>query len=374
MLQQMRYLLATIIALTLVCAIATAQRADNAPGLKDAAKKAHLGFKMGTAVSFYGSKDKNGVYGPGLLSGPDSDTPRDAAFRKIIAKEFNLIQTGNELKMSGVWRGVRRGDDGKLTAVCDFANLKTLADYAVTHHLALRGHVMVYNALYQLPSSLFAIDWGKQTATMKPGFAPEDVRDALRSYVKQITRATLAANAAARKLRHVSPLFIAWDVTNECVADDDSANGVNGFRYPKSDAWHQAGPKGIGGDTGGYDYVSDVFKWAEQEMAEDIAAHRDGVAAADRFRLYYNDYNGEWNPKKWQAIKNLVRHVRETGGHIDGMGFQTHLIPGKDDLERGQFAVSIRETIALGLRFSITECDFRIQTPPKENTLEQQRV
>ena len=360
--------------LALAVRAARAQREEKAPGLKDAVKNARLPFRVGTAVSFYGGKDKNGVYNPGLLPGPESDKTRDAAFSKILAREFNLIQPGNELKMSGLWKGVARDGKGKLAAVCDFANLDALAAYAGPRKLAVRGHVMVYNALYQLPGSLFTIDWSKQTATLKPGFSPEDVRDALHSYIAQVVRATLVLNSRARRQQHISPLFTAWDVTNEAVSNDKSTEGVNGFRYPDSDIWRRIGPKGIGGDTEGYDYVSDIFRWAGEEMARDIRSHRDGITEADRFRIYYNDYNGEWNAKKWEAIKNLVRHIRATGGRVDGIGFQAHLIAGKDNLARGQFAVSIQQTIAMGLRFSITENDFRIQIPPKENPLEPQRV
>ena len=374
MLLKMNRLVAALALLALSPGIAQAQREAKMPGLKDAARKAPLPFKVGTAVSFYGGKGKNGVYSPGILPCPASDTQRDAAFGKIIAQEFSLIQPGNELKMSGLWKGVARDGNGKLTAVCDFANLKTLAAYAAPRKLSVRGHVMVYNALYQLPDSLFAIDWSRQTASLRPEFSPEDVRDALHSYVAQVVRATLAANAIARRQHRISPLFIAWDVTNEAVSDEDSASGVNGFRYPKSDVWRRVGPKGIGGDTEGYDYVSDVFQWAEQEMALDISRHQDGITPADRFRLYYNDYNGEWNAKKWQAIKNLIQHIQKTGGRVDGIGFQAHLIAGRDDLAQGQFGVSVQESIALGLRFSITENDFRIQTPPKENALDQQRI
>ena len=360
--------------LTLFSVGAEAQREAKLPGLKTVAAKAHLPFKIGTAVSFYGGKDKNGVYGAGLLPGKDTDPARDAAFRKIIAQEFNLIQTGNELKMSGVWKGVTRDKNGKLTAVCDFANLTTLAAYAIPRKLALRGHVIVYNAFYQLPGSLFAIDWSQQTATLKPEFSAEDVRDALHSYVAQVVKATLSLNARTRKKHRLSPLMTAWDVTNECVSEDNPTGGANGFHYPKDDAWYQAGPKGIGGDTEGYDYVSDIFRWAEEEMANDIRTHVDGITEADRFRLYYNDYSGEWNAKKWEALKNLVRHVKATGGRVDGMGFQTHLIVGKDDLTHAQLETSVKETVAMRLRFSITENDFRIRTPPKETSVEQQRV
>ena len=353
---------------------AEAQRDAKLPGLKTVAAKAHLPFKIGAAVNFYGYKAKGGVYGAGLLPGKDADPVRDAAFGKIITQEFNLIQTSNELKMSGVWKGVTRDKNGKLTAVCDFANLNTLAAYAIPRKLALRGHVIVYNAFYQLPQSLFTIDWSKQTATLKPEFSPEDVRDALHSYVAQVVRTTLTLNARTRKKHRLSPLVTAWDVTNECVSDENPIGGANGFRYPKDDAWYRTGPKGIGGDKEGYDYVSDIFRWAEEEMANDIRTHVDGITEADRFLLYHNDYSGEWNAPKWEAMKSLVRHVKATGGRVDGMGFQAHLLAGKDDLTRSQLETSVKETVAMGLRFSITENDFRIQTPPKEASLEQQRL
>ena len=374
MLNHTRQNLALIALGLLVTSPALAQRDDKTPGLKTVAAKAHLPFKIGTAVSFYGGKDRNGVYGAGLLPGRDSDAERDAAFAKIIAHDFNLIQTGNELKMSGVWKGVKRDKDGKLTAVCDFANLETLAAYAIPRKLSVRGHVIVYNAFYQLPGSLFEIDWSKRTVALKPEFSRNDLRDALHSYVTQVVRATLALNARARREHHLSPLVTAWDVTNECVDDGaEPTKGVNGFAYPKSDDWYRLGPRGIGNDSDGYDYVSDIFKWAKEEMDYDLRFHPDGITNADRFRLYYNDYSGEWNPKKWEAMKNLVRHIRETGGRVDGMGFQTHLLAGKDDLTHAQLAKSVQETIAMGLRFSITECDFRIKTPPTDASLEEQR-
>ena len=370
------HLLYYLISLAVISTNTSVNAQDNSKkiGLKEVAKRAKLPFKIGTAVNFYGQKDKSGPYAPGILSGTNSDAVRDAAHEAILNRDFNLIQTGNELKMFGIWKGVKRDEAGKLTAVCDFNNLKLMADYAIPRKLSLRGHVIVYNAFYQLPQSLFNIEWSKQTAALKPEFTPQDLRDALHSYVSQVVHETLAVNATARRKHRIKKLFVAWDVVNEAVADDDSSNGANGFKYPKNDAWHDAGPKGVGGDSFGYDYVSDVFKWTEEEMLKSIALKAEGVTEADRFSLYYNDFSGEWNPKKWEAMKNLVKHIKETGGRVDGMGFQTHLLANKGDVSAFQLDASIKESIALGLRFSITECDFRIRFDSKEGTLEQQRA
>ena len=86
------------------------------------------------------------------------------------------------------------------------------------------------------------------------------------------------------------------------------------------------------------------------------------VTAADKFALYYNDYNLEGNQDKLAHVLNMIRHIRRGQARVDGLGFQAHVSAG--GLDTAQLDRNVATTIAAGLRFSVTEADCAIQETP----------
>lgn len=331
-------------------------------------------FRIGTAVILTGTQSLYPVNGylPGLLTA----STRDRAYQAIIQGQFNQIEPGNEMKMMSLWTGgvalvnghyVAKtnlyGANGPLMQSCAWAE-------AQRPRLTVRGHCMVYYQDYTLPTfpadqpALFIRDSaGKRT--LNPVYKPSDLRDMLESYVQQVVDATMAQNAQSRE-RYGYKVMAMWDVTNEVVSEDakDADLPGLGFAYRANDPWHNAGPAGSEASAG-YDYVNDIYRWAAQEMKKNIGKTLAGrnITAADKFELYYNEYNLEWSPSKMTRVLNMIRHIRQGGGEVDGLGFQTHI--QANGLNTKQFETNINAAIAAGLRFSVTEADCTINETPK---------
>ncbi len=337
-------------------------------------------FRIGTAITLQGGPSlypPNG-YQPGLLT---SD-PRDKAYQAVVRSQFNQIEAGNETKMMSLWTGGAARVNGHYVALTNLydANgpLSQLCTWAGTQQprLTVRGHCMVYNQNYTLPTfpagqqPLFVPGAGGKQV-LNTFYTPEDLRDMLRSYVQQVVDATMAQNAAAR-VRYGQKVVTAWDVTNEVVQEDaQNISPQLGFSYRDMDPWYNNGPRTVTG-IAGYDYVGDIYRWAAQEMASDVGKTIAGrrITPADRFALYYNEYNLEWKASKMTDTLALAAHIRAGGGRIDGLGFQAHV--EADGLSK-QFEASISAATAAGLRFSLTEVDCAIkQNPGQPSEAEQQ--
>ncbi len=340
-------------------------------------------FRIGTAITLQGGPSlypPNG-YQPGLFS----SSPQDKAYQAVVRGQFNQIEAGNETKMMSLWTGGAVRVNGHYTAVTNLfdANgpLSQLCTWAGSQpaRLTVRGHCMVYYQGYTLPTfpagqpPLFVPGAGGRQVLNK-AYTPEDLRDMLRSYVQQVVDATMAQNAAAR-VRQGRRVVTAWDVTNEVIKEDAQNPAPQlGFSYRDEDPWHANGPS-TANDSSGYDYVGDIYRWAAQEMTADAGKTIAGrkITAADGFELYYNEYNLEWKASKMADTLALVKHIRASGGRIDGLGFQAHV--EANGLNTKQFEADVSAAIAAGLRFSLTEVDCAIKKPaPGQPTAAEQQA
>jgi endo-1,4-beta-xylanase len=92
----------------------------------------------------------------------------------------------------------------------------------------------------------------------------------------------------------------------------------------------------------GPEWIADAFKLAHSLDAD--------------AELWLNEYGSDWVPGKHEALVALVRQLVDAGVPIDGVGIQTHRLPGAVvDAER--FASQLRDFTALGLAVAITELD-----------------
>ncbi|KAM0425914.1 hypothetical protein ACHAPT_008852 [Fusarium lateritium] len=108
-------------------------------------------------------------------------------------------------------------------------------------------------------------------------------------------------------------------------------------------------------------------------MAFRLAAKADPNA-----KLWYNDYNLEYNGAKTAGAARLVKLVQSYGVKIDGVGLQGHLVveptptqptitPSRETLEG-----ALRKFTDLGVFVEYTEVDIRMKTPATKEKLEEQ--
>ncbi|OHW90579.1 endo-beta-xylanase a [Colletotrichum incanum] len=150
----------------------------------------------------------------------------------------------------------------------------------------------------------------------------------------QWTAATLTSvieTHIANVMKHYLGQCYAWDVVNEAADDDGS--------------WR----KSVFYNVLGTNFLPISFRAAK---------------AADRnTKLYYNDYNLEYNSAKTNRVYEAVTIVQKAGAPIDGVGFQGHLIVGSTP-SRSALATVLRRFTALNLEVAYTELDIRHSSLP----------
>ncbi|MBN8771584.1 MAG: endo-1,4-beta-xylanase [Thiobacillus sp.] len=178
----------TLMAITAAVACTTATFALAADGMRNLAHTA--GIRFGTAVN---------VEALGT----------DAAYSKLLAREFDLVTPENAMKFS-----VIQPERGRF----DFTQADALVAFAEAHAMQVNGHVLVWDQ--QLP------DWLTQGH-----FSSDELKAILREHIQ-----TVVARYRGR--------VASWDVAAEAVGEDGT---------PRETFWS----RGIGPD-----YLALAFRWA----------------------------------------------------------------------------------------------------------------
>lgn len=134
---------------------------------------------------------------------------------------------------------------------------------------------------------------------------------------------------------HYKGQCYAWDVVNEAASDDGG--------------WRPS----VFYNTFGTDYFAIAFNLAK--------------SADPNAKLYYNDYNLEYNAAKTDRAVTIVKTIQAAGAPIDGVGFQGHLIVGSTP-SRSALATTLRRFTALGLEVAYTELDIRHSSLPASSS------
>ncbi|ERT00608.1 endo-1,4-beta-xylanase [Sporothrix schenckii 1099-18] len=148
------------------------------------------------------------------------------------------------------------------------------------------------------------------------------------------TRATLTAaiqTHIAHVVGHYRGACYSWDVVNEALNDNGTFRNSVFFQ------------------TLGTDFLPISFQAAAQ--------------ADPNARLYYNDFNIEFDNNKTAAALSIVKLVRAAGARVDGVGFQGHMTTGQTP-SRAAMAAVFRKFTALNLEVAITELDVRQTSLP----------
>lgn len=220
----------------------------------------------------------------------------DAKYAAIAAQEFDQLTPGNETK----WGSLQRAP-----GVWDFTQADAMYAFAERHHMAVKGHTLVWHQ--QLPS--FVND----------AMSAADLDKALAAHIRKVVG------------RYVLRTW-AWDVVNEAVADDGSGLRSTVFLQKL-----------------GSGYIETAFRRAHQ---------------ADPFaELYYNDYGIEAINAKSDAVLALVKDLQKKHVPIDGVGFQMHL-EAQNAPTQEQMKANFERFTALGLQVNISELDVRVTKVP----------
>ncbi|KAG9205950.1 hypothetical protein G6514_006228 [Epicoccum nigrum] len=137
-----------------------------------------------------------------------------------------------------------------------------------------------------------------------------------------------------------------WDVVNEALNEDGT--------YRES----------VFLDTIGEAYIPIAFRLAAKY--------------AKGSKLYYNDYNLEYNGAKTEGAKRIVKLIKSYGVRIDGVGYQAHLsseatptAPGPTP-DQKTLEAALEATSKEGVDVVYTEIDVRMNTPATPEKLKVQ--
>ncbi|KAM5354881.1 hypothetical protein ACJ41O_001527 [Fusarium nematophilum] len=194
------------------------------------------------------------------------------------------------------------------------------ADFAVKHKKDLRCHTLVWHS--QLAPWVEAGKFDNKTLVK-----------IMEDHIKNV------AGRYRGKCTH-------WDVVNEALNEDGTY---------RETVWYK---------TIGEAYIPMAFR---------LAAKADPKA-----KLWYNDYNLEFNSAKTAGAARLVKLIQSYGVRIDGVGLQGHLVveptPTQSNITPSQKTLekALRQFTDLGTLVEYTEVDIRMNTPPTKKKLQEQ--
>jgi GH35 family endo-1,4-beta-xylanase len=234
----------------------------------------------------------------------------------IAKTEYNIFVTENAMKMDALLPNQPANPFNVTISDINTINIDRFVNYARSHNMRTRGHVMIWFS--QAPA------WLTNAA---PGWTSQQVYDFSRTYI------TALATYCAGKIDE-------WDVLNEAITD-----GTPGYRP----AWYSVvnSQPNNDGQIGYFNYIKSLFIWA-----------RNADPAA---KLFYNDYSIEpFGENKNNFMRTLVKDLKSAGAPIDGVGFQSHFdLDGMNSDFFNSVGQSIDDLGTAGLEVALTELDIR---------------
>jgi endo-1,4-beta-xylanase len=234
--------------------------------------------------------DQHGMY---IGAAGDASQYSDPEYVRLLTQEFNMVAAENAMK----WQVLHPEPDRY-----DFSAGDALVAFAKIHHLAVYGHVLVW-------------DYGYPAWVAEGNRSRDEWIQLLCTHVKTVAS-------------HYRGQIYAWDVVNEAFENNGTL---------RKTLWMQAiGPE----------YIAMAFQWARESDPGAL--------------LILNDHFGEGLNAKSEAIYALVQGLLQMGVPIDGVGMQMHLWlwgpPTSQELE-----ANMQRLADLDLDVHITEMDVRTQ-------------
>ena len=269
----------------------------------------------------------------------------NAAYMDFLDDHFNSLTCTNETKAYSLLdqRACKASEDGMPRM--NYTNADKMIAWCQEHGKAVRGHVLVWDAVMQYPW-FFHEDYDES----KPFASPEVNRERLASYIDQV-------------ITHFEEKFpgviYCWDVVNEAIGDSESDWRADDPRHIR--IVRDGGPNFFQAYVGD-DYVEYAFLCASDTVKK---------LGAD-IKLFYNDYNMFMAEKRSAAvelIQSINTYVQSDNGEfrqlIDGLGMQGYL--GGYGVQEGcleeHLITDVKESIeiysALGVEVQLTEMAVR---------------
>lgn len=254
----------------------------------------------------------------------------NGATDQIVKTEYNMLVTGNKLKMSNMLKVRPINPFNVQVSDINTADIDRFINYADANGMAKRGHVMIwYN---QIPT------WLKNEA---PTWTAQQIYDFSKSYI--IALATYTAGKIDE-----------WDVINEAILS-------NGFR---TGTWYDIvnTQANTNGEIGYIQYFANLFKWARQ--------------GDSNVSLFYNDYQIEpIGTNKNNLMRSMVKDLKNIyNAPIDGVGLQSHFSLSEMSTNFiKNVGLTIDDLELSGFKVSITELDIKI-CDGDNKTWEDQRI
>ena len=240
--------------------------------------------------------------------------------KDLIAKHFNSITLGNELKPESILdKSATQASGSETEPVINLASARTILNYCRDNNIPVRGHVLVWHS--QTP------DWFFKEGFQDSGdWVSKDIMlQRMENYIKNVF--------AALEEEYPTVDFYAWDVVNEAWLDNGSPRTGGG----QSENANYSGWVKVFGDNS---FIEPAFEYARKYAPKNT-------------KLYYNDFN-EYMPQKTDAICKMALELKEKG-LIDGIGMQSHLDVGFPTVSA--YKKALAKFAETGLDIQVTELD-----------------
>jgi endo-1,4-beta-xylanase len=289
-----RRLLLAASAATLLPGAACAHSAASAPPQLPGGDEAGLHSRARSKGLFYGA-----AIGPGALHG-------EPALMAHVPVECGMLVSEANFK----WAALRPAPN-KFT----FETADLLVTYAVRHHMAVRGHNLMWHEANP--------DWLEQALT------PQTGEKLLTDHIRVV------AGHFRRRLAQ-------WDVVNEPLKPED------GMPFGLRDTlWLRAlGPRYL-----------------------DIAFHACAAADPGALRVVNEfgiDYAIDWQERRRQALLTLLADLKARGVPVQAVGLQAHLNAAEPRLDQTVLNRFVADIASLGMAVIVTELDVRDDRLPAD--------
>lgn len=265
---------------------------------------------------------------------------QDEAFTELAKNHFDIVSFENEMKgYSLLDTEASKAGDG--TPVCDFTQADEMVEWAIANGLRIRGHVLIWEA--SMAESFFykGYDTGDEDNEGEL-VDKETLLQRMKSYETQV-------------ITHFETKYpdtvIAWDVINEAIDANGSADPTTGLRLYTTGKFYQI----IGGD-----YIKYAFQYAKEAVAE----------TGKEILLYYNDFNCFQSPKT-DYILQLIDYLNADSNNklLDCMGMEGYVNTYWPD-DVGVVGTAMSKFAKKGVKVGINELTVRLNPDQSKNKKE----
>ena len=259
-----------------------------------------------------------------------------SVYSSMVKKDFNSVTASNEFKAYSLLnQNLSKKNENGMPAMV-YTNADIIAKFAQENGIGIRGHVLVWDAY--MPDWFFRENY----ANGEPFVSREVMLKRLQYYIDEVV---------SHFETKFPGLVYCWDVVNEAVADGTNECKADDPRHVRT---LRSGNKNLFYEVIGPDYVEQTFKFAREAVNK----------VNPDIKLFYNDYNTFYSPKK-EAIGKLLESINKNEKLCDGLGMQGYVggygqqagCMNPNDIKL--FASAIKFYSDMGLEVHVTELALR---------------